>query len=130
MPIIFFYQKRGKKQAPRGISSWGFGSEYGTGKWEHPRNNSWPIAGTMDCNGVAQRSTVSGQGRVRAEFVFGNGTVGFCDFTGVSYHSRIRSRHFRIQAGGAAVRSRNQALEDCISPMRIADVSASLLRER
>lgn len=58
---------------------------------------SWPIAVTMDRNGLLQKGGVSGQGRIRADFVFEDGKVGFYDFCGVQYHTYVRSRHFSIQ---------------------------------
>jgi len=57
----------------------------------------WPVAVTQNRLGVFQRGETASQSRVRAEFVFGNGTVGFYDFSGIQYHSFIRSRHFSIQ---------------------------------
>lgn len=61
------------------------------------RKYAWPIAVTQNRNGILQRGDVSDQIRVRAEFVFDGGTVGFYDFCGIQYHSYVRSRHFSIQ---------------------------------
>lgn len=58
---------------------------------------TWPVATTMDRNGLLVKGGSSDQDRIRAEFAFDNGTVGFYDFCGVQYHSFIRSRHFSIQ---------------------------------
>lgn len=61
------------------------------------KNYTWPIAVTQNRNGVLQKGDVTTPNRVRADFVFENGTVGFYDFCGIQYHSHIRSRHFSIQ---------------------------------
>lgn len=58
---------------------------------------SWPIAVTQNRNGILQRGETTTPNRVRAEFVFDNGTAGFYDFCGIQYHSYVRSRHFSIQ---------------------------------
>lgn len=61
------------------------------------KNYSWPIAVTQNRDGVLQRGNVSGNGRVRAEFVFESGKIGFYDFCGIQYNSHIRSRHLNVQ---------------------------------
>lgn len=57
----------------------------------------WNIAVTQNRNGILQRGDMTTPSRVRAEFGFEGGTVGFYDFCGIQYHSHIRSRHFSIQ---------------------------------
>lgn len=61
------------------------------------KSYAWPVAVTQNRNGVLQKGGETTPNRVRADFVFDNGTVGFYDFSGIQYHSHIRSRHFSIQ---------------------------------
>lgn len=58
---------------------------------------SWDVTVTQDRNGILQKGKPAVQTRVRADFVFENGKVGFYDFCGIQYHSHIRHRYLSIQ---------------------------------
>lgn len=58
---------------------------------------SWDCTVTQDRNGILQKGNTAGQTRVRADFVFDDGKVGFYDFCGIQYHSHIRHRYLAIQ---------------------------------
>lgn len=58
---------------------------------------TFPVVETDSRYGAVTDGSVKERDRVRMTFKFENGKVGFYDFSGVQYHSYIRSRHLNVQ---------------------------------
>ena len=56
----------------------------------------FPVLDTDSRAGITYEGEVGSQCRRLVTLEFSNGKVGFYDFSGVSYHSYIRSRHLRV----------------------------------
>lgn len=65
------------------------------------------IVETDSRDGLIRDGRMSTQDRVRITFEFENRKTAFYDFTGVQYHSRIRSRHLNVQG-------ERGELDDCL----------------
>lgn len=58
---------------------------------------SYPIVETDSRQGLIEDGRIKKQSRVRLTFEFEKGKTAFYDFSGVQYHSKIRTRHLNIQ---------------------------------
>lgn len=58
---------------------------------------TFPVMETDSRYGPIMDGSVKDRDRVRITFEFESGKVGFYDFSGVQYHSKIRSRHLNVQ---------------------------------
>lgn len=63
-----------------------FGKEY-----------TYPVVETDSRYGLIEDGRIQERGRIRLTFEFEGGKTAFYDFSGVQYHSKIRSRHLNIQ---------------------------------
>ena len=94
------------------------------------RTFEWPVTRTQnrDFERVTTGESAPAK-RVRAEFVFEDGKVGFYDFDGTQYHSHIRGRTFDLQGErGELFNDRvcyldeeNRPLCETLTPMRGGD---------